>query len=56
MIGKPKHGFVLGMELGGKVPYVFGYSTDNGCSKRCQEEHMKEKEKTEALFKKKNAR
>ncbi|CAN1133416.1 hypothetical protein LINPERPRIM_LOCUS30630 [Linum perenne] len=51
VIGEPKHGRVLGMGAGVKVQDVFGYSTDNGCSKRCEEERMKEKEKTDALLK-----
>ncbi|CAN1183375.1 hypothetical protein LINPERPRIM_LOCUS42772 [Linum perenne] len=51
VIGEPKHGLVLGMGAGVKVQDVFGYSTDNGCSKRCEEERMKEKEKTGALLK-----
>ncbi|CAN1182614.1 hypothetical protein LINPERPRIM_LOCUS20665 [Linum perenne] len=51
VIGKPKHGRVLVLGAGVKVPDVFGYSTNNGCSKRCKEEHMKQKEKTGALLK-----
>ncbi|CAN1236934.1 hypothetical protein LINGRAPRIM_LOCUS1784 [Linum grandiflorum] len=51
VIGKPKHGRVLGMGVGVKVTDVFGYSSASGCSKRCEEERIKEKEKTDALLK-----
>ncbi|CAN1124805.1 hypothetical protein LINPERPRIM_LOCUS31296 [Linum perenne] len=51
VIEQPKHGRVLGMGAGVKVSDVSGYSTDNGCSKRCKEDRMKEKEKTDTLLK-----
>ncbi|CAN0859944.1 hypothetical protein LINGRAHAP2_LOCUS7803 [Linum grandiflorum] len=39
------------MGAGVKVKDVFGYSSASGCSKRCEEERIKEKEKTDALLK-----
>ncbi|CAI0626223.1 unnamed protein product, partial [Linum tenue] len=51
VVGEPRKGRVLGMGLGVTAADVYGYASTDGCSKRCQEDRLKEKEKSDAVIK-----
>ncbi|KAK7843816.1 hypothetical protein CFP56_011938 [Quercus suber] len=49
--GPPTRGHVLGMGASVKPRDVYGPSSSSQCSKRCQADHLKEKEDFELCFK-----
>ena len=51
MIGPPTCGCVFGMGAGVKPRDVYGPSSSSQCSKRCQGDHLKEKEDFELCLK-----